>query len=153
MVIFIRKATENDYAFIDKLFCSIAAQHVKVYPHIFTDIAGKHYNKKYFFDMIAEKNGNLFVAEVDGECAGFVECYERVFEYREKPIMFISELAVLPKFRNLGVGTKLIEKVAELAKSHDCFSLELNVYNGNSAVEFYEKQGFTVQKLTLEKKI
>ncbi len=153
MRIFIRKAVENDYDFIDRLFCDISAQHVKMYPHIFKDIASKHYDTKYFADMIAENNGNLFIAEIDGECAGFVECYEKSLEFREKPVMFISELAVLPKFRNRGVGTKLIERVAELAKSRDCFSLELNVYNGNSAAIFYEKQGFTVQKSTLEKKI
>ncbi len=149
----IRKAVESDYDFIDKTFCEINKQHFKMYPYIFKNISSQHYDKNYYNEIIAGKMAYLFIAELNGEKVGYIECVKRTFDYREKPIMFINGICVLEKFRNKGIGERLVDKVVELAKLENYFSVELNVYEGNNAKNFYEKLGFSVQKSIMEKKI
>lgn len=55
---------------------------------------------------------------------------------------YIAGIFVLKNYRSLGIGTQLLDFV----KSEN-FTLTLNVYQKNQrAVQFYLRQGFTIQK-------
>jgi len=50
--------------------------------------------------------------------------------------------AVDPKFRGMGVGTKLIEALKMSAVMSGRYSVQLEVRSGSDAVSFYERRGF-----------
>lgn len=53
--------------------------------------------------------------------------------------LHINSLAINPKYRHLGLGTKLINKL----KEYSCMDITLNVMETNNiAINFYEKNGF-----------
>lgn len=55
----------------------------------------------------------------------------------------ISFVAVLPEFRNQGIGTKLIEKLIEKAQQENLQVVRLK--SRVTAIEFYKKIGFSEQ--------
>jgi predicted GNAT family N-acyltransferase len=55
----------------------------------------------------------------------------------------ISFVAVLPEFRNQGVGTKLVENLIETAKQENLQIVKLK--SRITAINFYKKFGFTEQ--------
>ena len=58
-------------------------------------------------------------------------------------VMIIDSVEVDKNHRRKGVGTLLMQKVAELAKKHQVDSVELNVNKDNiPAKKLYEKMGF-----------
>lgn len=57
-------------------------------------------------------------------------------------------MAILPEFRGQGIGSQLLEKVIEHAKTVGLEKIELHVYTSNvSAVALYKKFGFEQEGL------
>lgn len=57
-------------------------------------------------------------------------------------VMRIERLYVLPATQGKGIGTQLIEFIADAARAISVSLLELNVNRENPAVQFYLKSGF-----------
>lgn len=61
---------------------------------------------------------------------------------------FLSNIAVYEKFRNLGAGTFLLNKVFHEAGFEQCTRIVLDVLSTNAiAIRFYEKNGFRIEKI------
>ncbi|MCX8202658.1 MAG: GNAT family N-acetyltransferase [Candidatus Micrarchaeota archaeon] len=76
----------------------------------------------------------FLVYESDNEIVGYI-----IVQVLESGKGYIRSLAVKKKYRNKGIGRKLImESVSKLKLNR----LELHVRVGNPAVEFYKKLGF-----------
>lgn len=59
---------------------------------------------------------------------------------------WIYSLAVQPEFRELGVGTGLVQGILEELKARGCLKVNLQVLGSNrQVVEFYRKNGFAVE--------
>lgn len=59
---------------------------------------------------------------------------------------WIYSLAVKPEFRELGVGTRLVQGILEELKTRGCLKVNLQVLGSNrQVVEFYRKNGFAVE--------
>lgn len=57
-------------------------------------------------------------------------------------------MGILPEFRGQGIGSKLLQKVIEHAKTFGLEKIELNVYTSNvSAIGLYKKFGFEQEGL------
>ena len=57
-------------------------------------------------------------------------------------------LGILPEYRGLGIGSRLLEKVIEKAKEFGLEKIELHVYTSNKpAVALYRKFGFEEEGL------
>ncbi len=57
-------------------------------------------------------------------------------------------MGILPEFRGQGIGSQLLQKVIEHAKSFGLEKIELNVYSSNvSAIGLYKKFGFEQEGL------
>ena len=57
---------------------------------------------------------------------------------------YISNVAVSPEYRRMGIGDKLIEALCEICRGHDLAFVSLEVRAGNApAVALYKKHGFT----------
>ncbi len=81
----------------------------------------------------------VVVARVKGTIAGCATvCWNDRFE--------IASLAVKKEYRNTGIGTAIIEKCVEIAKKLGFNRIWLETPE-NGPVEFYESNGFSIEKL------
>jgi len=85
-------------------------------------------------------DGLLFVAEDDDSIIG------TVMGGYDGHRGWIYSLAVKPEFRELGVGTRLIQGILEELKTKGCLKVNLQVLGSNrQVVEFYRKNGFGIE--------
>ena len=59
----------------------------------------------------------------------------------------IEDVAVRNKYRGLGIGKKLVEKLIETGKKKNCDIIVLSSSEKNS--EFYEKMGFQKKEFSM----
>lgn len=96
-----------------------------------------YYKKNELNILINEKNYLLYKILKNKEIAGFVICEL----YGSKRIHIMS-IAILPKYRRLNLGTKLIEFLKNEYKGN---IITLNVQQNNiNAIHFYIKNNFSV---------
>lgn len=92
--------------------------------------------------LLASDKDMIFVAEVDGEVAGYVHAndYDLIYAPSMKNIMGI---AVSGKCRRMGIGRALLEKVEQWAAQTGTKGVRL-VSGGTrlGAHEFYRRQGY-----------
>lgn len=84
----------------------------------------------------------VFLAKDDADFVGVANCFMGYSTFFAKPLINIHDLAVLPKARGKGVGTKLIEAVTKKAMKMDCCKVTLEVLENNPARNLYEREGF-----------
>jgi ribosomal protein S18 acetylase RimI-like enzyme len=78
-----------------------------------------------------------------GTPVGIANCFVGFSTFTAKPLINIHDLAVIPTARRMGVGRKLIDAVAEMAKSLDCCVVTLEVRDDNPAArKLYTDYGF-----------
>ena len=99
-----------------------------------------------FFGKIAQQDGFLLVAELDGQLAGFLAA--AIEEYGDDllsaPFMTIVDVAVA-RPRVLGVGAALIQHAEEIARERGITQIDLQVWAANApARALYEKLGYRV---------
>jgi GNAT superfamily N-acetyltransferase len=82
------------------------------------------------------------IGEEDGVPAGFALCFYSYSTWLGRPGVYLEDLFVLPKFRGLGIGKALLERVAEIAVEKDCPRLGWEVLDWNTpAIDFYRAMG------------
>ena len=89
----------------------------------------------------SEQNGtHFFVAEADGTFAGYIGIDTVLDEG------YITNIAVLPKFRKLGVGVALLSYTESFAKENGLSFITLEVRCSNLAAQsLYKKFGFQLE--------
>jgi ribosomal protein S18 acetylase RimI-like enzyme len=94
----------------------------------------------------------LFVAELDGEIAGFIDQW-LIYDFTHgAKLSYIQNLYVTPKHRGKGVGNKLLEEIIRSAKDQEV--LEIHVvteFENKPAINLYRKHGFVKESLQLER--
>lgn len=90
----------------------------------------------------------VYVSE--GMVQGWIGIGEIREVYSEEAKGFISELYVLPRFRNQGVGKKLCQKAIDKFTDDKYRFVQLNVFKKNDARNLYEELGFTEVSNLLE---
>jgi ribosomal protein S18 acetylase RimI-like enzyme len=100
--------------------------------------------------QMADKNNVFLVAEMPTKAiVGFA--IGHVGQREDMPILtidkegFIDEICVAEKFRKMGVGKKLFDALMERLYVKGAPFIGLAVSVGNSAVGFYQKQGFQIK--------
>ena len=66
--------------------------------------------------------------------------------------LYIDDLCVDENARGGGVATALFRYVTDIAKAEGANFITLNVWQGNSALKFYEKMGMKPRKIMMEQK-
>lgn len=78
----------------------------------------------------------IFVAEADGEVAGFCHCWRS---------SFIKDVAVAPEFGGRGIGTALVTMALEAFKARGAASVDLKTDADNGkAQSLYRRLGFVI---------
>ena len=89
-------------------------------------------------------NGGVWIAEGQhGEALGMIIVKIMKDYFTSKPYVHISELVVDSGVEGRGLGSRLLEKAEEYARSRGLDRIALEVFSDNqSARKFYEKRGF-----------
>ena len=68
--------------------------------------------------------------------------------------MVIDEICVDEHCRGNGIGKQMMLEVRALAKAFGCTDMQLGVYPQNyDAVAFYQKCGFTIRSIDMQRKV
>lgn len=96
----------------------------------------------------------VVIAQVDGVAAGFALFFQSYSTFLAKPGLYLEDLFVLPQFRSLGIGRRLMVHLAQLAVARGYGRFEWSVLDWNTpAIGFYRRLGaepmddWTVQRL------
>lgn len=97
---------------------------------------------RFLSDLAEGKRFDGFIAEVDGEPAGYAIFFEIYSTFAVRPKLYMEDLFVRPEFRSSGAGFALIRAIADVAVSRQCSGIEWEVLDWNQlAIDFYERIG------------
>jgi GNAT superfamily N-acetyltransferase len=148
-VIVIRAAVREDTALI-LAFIRELADYEKLAHEVVADEAG------LAMQLFGERpRAEVLIAEVDGESAGFALFFHNFSTFVGKPGLYLEDLFVRPAFRGLGLGKRLMVRLAQIAVERDCGRFEWWVLDWNApAIAFYRRLGaigmddWTVQRVS-----
>ena len=91
---------------------------------------------------------NCLVAEAEtGEVVGFASFYFAYYSWTGKAL-YLDDLYVKDGYRDNGIGSALLAKVLQLARSENCKKLRWQVAKWNTrAIEFYKRMGATIDEV------
>lgn len=90
--------------------------------------------------LISRAKGIFMIAKSDNRVVGYIAFITSERHHTGR----VYSIAVMPEFRNSGVGGKLLEKVIEYASQKELKAVFLEVRTDNLvAISVYEKKGFT----------
>lgn len=147
-------ATASDRAVVNALAKQVHELHVSWRPDIF-QMPEELYSKERFQDCVRQRQ--LYVAKLNGIVAGFVLLKIKEYDapgYVRRTVMIIDEICVDKALRGHGIGMRIMEEVHALARAFGCTDLQLGVYPQNDdAVGFYQKCGFTIRSIDMQRKV
>lgn len=108
----------------------------------------------HMLDRCTQCDGRVFVAELNEEVAGYATILAKVrseeIEAGEIEYGLVSDLVVASKYRNRGIGRKLLEAAETYARSNEVRWLRIGVLVGNEFADgLYDSMGF--KKLYIER--
>ena len=91
----------------------------------------------------------LVVEKEDGEFIGFASTFIAWYSWIGKSL-YLDDLFVVEKYRGNGLGSKLMDKVFDLAKTEKCKKVRWQVSKwNNNAIEFYKKKGAIIDDVEI----
>ena len=149
----IELATIKDRSEIERLAKQIHQQHIDWRPDIYR-MPEELFPEERFLELIGRRE--LYVAKLEGTVAGFAMTAIRTVdspELQKRKIFLIQQIAVDEALQNHGIGTRMMEELRILAKAYGCSDMMLSVYPQNdAAVSFYQKCGFMIQNINMQRK-
>ena len=147
----------TDHEIIARLNKDVHQIYSKLYPEYF-----KEYNfdeiSNFFKEIIHKPRFTFLVLENDNTQVGYawveiMEYKENVFKKSYKSV-WVHQICVLSTERGKGYGSKLMEKVYEIAKENHISKIELEYWSDNiNAKEFYLHRGFVKYREFVYKEI
>ncbi len=145
----IRRATKKDVPRIMVLWKGLVACHRKRFwsPSELFRLKKSSVSlaKKYLIKLLRARNGQVFVADMDGKIVGYAEV-----TIKKLPAIYVHDreahvgvIFVDGLHRRKGIGTRLLKETERWAKGRGVFSLALTVFEKNKpALSAYKKFGF-----------
>lgn len=89
-----------------------------------------------------KKHAEVIIGYLDNEPVSFALFFHKYSTFLGKPGLYLEDLYVNPKARGQGIGKKMLNYLARLAKERNCGRLEWWVLDWNeSAINFYKSIG------------
>lgn len=100
------------------------------------------------------ESGNHFIyVAIDNECGDVVASATLVVEYKIirqcQNVGHIEDVVTDSRFRGRGLAGKILSKLEEIAREHNCYKLILDCSESNCPV--YEKNGFVKKEVQMRK--
>lgn len=147
-------ATLNDREVVNALAREVHAMHVQWRPDIY-EMVEELYPQERFLEAIRSRS--LYVAKIHSITVGYVSLKIRDYNWPgvvKRKVMVVDEICVEESARGQGIGREIMEDVHALAKAFRCTDLQLGVYPQNdAAVAFYQKCGFNIRSIDMQKKV
>lgn len=138
MPISLRPATNRDVGFLARVYASIRQQElsqtgwsqdeIEAFLNIQFEVQRRFYKETY-------KNARFDIIESYGKPAG------NFYVERLQDEIHIIDIALLPEYRNKGIGSKLIKQLLAEASDKN-LPVRVHVEQGNPAVSLYRRLGF-----------
>ncbi len=147
-------ARESDREAVNALARQVHTMHIEWRPDLYT-LPEEMYPEERFAESIKQRE--LYVARSGSLVVGYALVRIRVSEgpglvYRK--VMLVDEFAVDESCRNQGIGTQMMAEVRALARAFGCTDMQLGVYPQNdAAVAFYQKCGFMIRNINMQRKV
>lgn len=112
----------------------------------------ENYAPYFFMDTFNTLPDTFLVAEYQGQVVGYIMCrlehgFSDVKKLRFARKGHIISVAVMPDFRNMGMGYALVEQVLSVLSARDADECYLEVRTNNvQAINLYRKMGFEVTR-------
>jgi len=88
-----------------------------------------------------EKHFKCLIAVYDDSIIGFATYFFTYASWSGRAI-YLDDLYVSKKYRSQGIGSKLFDKVMEIGKTENCYTMKWQVSKWNDkAQEFYKSKG------------
>lgn len=151
----ISRATEQDIPALLQLLSQVLEVHAKDRPDIFKAGSTK-FSANDLQILMKDDTQPIFIARENDELIGHIFCKLEDFSSEENmqdiKSMHIEDLCVDINQRGKHIGESLMNFAFSFAKKQGCYNVTLNVWAQNSAaIGFYEKEGLSIQKYTMEK--
>lgn len=147
-------ARKGDFEAVNAIAAQVHAMHVSWRPDIYEMVA-QLYSAERFEEAI--KARQLYTARIDGAVVGYVLIKLRDYAWPgvvSRRVMLIDEIAVHESCRGQGIGKAMMADIHALARAFGCTDLQLGVYPQNDeAVGFYQKCGFAIRSIDMQKKV
>ena len=116
----------------------MSSEHVSRIAVLEKECFSSPWSEKAIFDELNNENSHFLVAYSE-DVLGYIGVQEICRE------AYITNIAVFDKYRNHGIGRKLLRKAVEGAETRNCEFVTLEVRESNkSAVSLYKSEGFEV---------
>ena len=150
----IRAAQHNDIERILAILHQVAMVHHRLRPDLFRPESSK-YDAADLRRILSQPDTPVFVYEEEGEVLGYVFCQIQVVAndglLHDRSTLYIDDLCVDAKARRRHIAQSLYDFVLDYARREGFYNITLNVWEGNTAARcFYEHQGMSIQKTTME---
>lgn len=90
----------------------------------------------------AQPRAWALICEVDGAPAGFAVYFFNYSTWQGRQGLYLEDLYLSPRYRNLGAGKALLQHLARIAVANGCGRFEWSVLDWNDpALEFYKSIG------------
>ncbi len=137
-----------------ELGMTIHQLHVDGRPDIFREVDRSALQK--FFESQIRDGMHVLIASIEQEPVGYLLAEHRRREAdafrRDLSILYIHHLAVSPIARRKGIGTRLIEAAAAVAREVNASGLRLDSWQFNTAAhEFFRAHGFSPMNVVFER--
>jgi len=147
-------ARPEDRESVNLLAGQVHAMHVAWRPDIY-EVTEELYSEARLLDAIRQRQ--LYVAKIDAVVVGYLLMKIRNYDWPgvvRRRVMILDELCVHESCRNQGIGRQMMADARALAKAFGCTDIQLGVYPQNDdAVAFYQKCGFTIRSIDMERKV
>ena len=149
----IRRAVISDIPDILRLLQQVCNVHQAIRPDIFKQ-GGVKYTKSDLTELLRDESRPIWCAVEDDRFLGYCFCQWEAYPdgsvgYARKEL-YIDDLCVDESARGRGVATALFRYVTDIAKAEGTDFITLNVWQGNSALNFYEKMGMKPRKVFMD---
>ena len=154
----VRRAQDKDIKRVTELLGQVLELHADLRPDLFIHGTTK-YTENQLSDIFADERTPVFVAVDESDTVqGYAFCIfkEPAFSTNMVSVrtLYIDDLCVDSNARGQHIGTTLFDYVMEFAKESGCYTVTLNVWEGNdSARHFYEKMGMFVREPQMERRV
>ena len=97
--------------------------------------------KKIFKKIKSDKNYKIYIAILDSKVVGTATIFiEQKFIHDGGKVGHIEDVSVRKKYKDKGIGQKIVKVLLEYAKKKDCYKTILDCTD--DLIPFYEKIGF-----------
>ncbi|WP_294372223.1 ribosomal protein S18-alanine N-acetyltransferase [uncultured Clostridium sp.] len=98
------------------------------------------WSRESYKNELNNSNARYFIAKINNKVVGFIGTWI-IFDESD-----ITNIAVHPDYRKLGIASKLINSMIDYCNKKNCTSYTLEVRAGNdAAISLYKKHGFKIE--------